>query len=72
VADDLQRLGETPEFRREVERLALTRYSQTLWFLTAHCRECLFWRLPRSVRDAFWDDLKRHLDAERTQRRKGS
>ncbi len=65
MADDLQRLGETPEFRGEVERLALARYSQTLWFLRAPWRERLFWRLPRRVQDAFWDDLKRRLDAER-------
>jgi hypothetical protein len=65
MAGDLQRLGETPEFRREVERLALARYSQALWFLTAPCRERLFWRLPRRVRDAMWADLQRHLDAQR-------
>jgi hypothetical protein len=65
MAGGLERLGETAEFRAEVERLALARYSQALWFLTAPCRERLFWRLPRRVRDAFWDDLIRRVERER-------
>jgi hypothetical protein len=64
-AGGLERLGDSAAFRREIERLTLARYSQALWFLTAPCRERLFWRLPRRVRDWFWDDFQRHLDAQR-------
>jgi hypothetical protein len=64
-AGGLERLGDSAAFRAEVERLALARYCQALWFLRAPWRERLFWRLPRRVQDAFWDDLKRRLDAER-------
>jgi hypothetical protein len=64
-AGGLERLGDSAAFRAEVERLALARYCQVFWFLTAPCRERLFWRLPRRVRDAFWDDLIRRLDEER-------